>query len=83
MDFGLHRQKGRAKKLAHRKSFDRLCQKMQYKTIFSEEILADGTSPVSDAEEHHLICVAKRLVEKVAVKHKIKKKSKFGLAEKK
>lgn len=58
-DYWLPRQKGRAKKLAHRESFDRLCQKMHYKTIFSEEILAGGTAPVSDAEEYHLICVMK------------------------
>ena len=58
-DFWLPRQKGRAKKLAHRESFDKLCQKMHYETVFSEEVLADGTSPVSDAEEYHLICVVK------------------------
>lgn len=58
-DFWLPRQKGRAKKLAHRESFDMLCQKYDYKTIFSEEILAGGTAPVSDAEEYHLICVMK------------------------
>ena len=58
-DFWLPRQRGRAKKLAHRESFDKLCQKMHYETVFSEEILAGGTSPVSDAEEYHLICVMK------------------------
>ncbi len=58
-DFWLPRQKGRAKKLAHRESFDKLCQKYDYKTIFSEGILAGGTSPVSEAEEYHLICVMK------------------------
>ena len=58
-DFWLPRQKGRAKKLAHRESFDKLCQENGYKTVFSEEILAGGTSPVSDAEEYHLICVMK------------------------
>ena len=58
-DFWLPRQKGRARKLAHRESFDKLCQKYDYKTIFSEEILAGGTSPVSEAEEYHLICVMK------------------------
>lgn len=58
-DFWLPRQKGRAKKLAHRESFDKLCQEKHYKTVFSEEILAGGTSPVSGAEEYHLICVMK------------------------
>ena len=58
-DYWLPRQKGRAKKLAHRESFDKLCQEKGYNTIFSEEILASGTSPVSEAEEYHLICVMK------------------------
>ena len=58
-DFWLPRQRGRARKLAHRESFDKLCQKYDYKTIFSEEILAGGTKPVSKAEEYHLICVVK------------------------
>lgn len=58
-DFWLPRQKSRAKKLAHRESFDKLCQEKRYKTVFSEEILAGGISPVSGAEEYHLICVMK------------------------
>ena len=58
-DFWLPRQRGRAKKLAHRESFDKLCQEKGYRTVFSEEILAGGNSPVSNAEEYHLICVMK------------------------